>query len=503
MNRRDTIKYLSTGCVITTINPLGVNRIINIDGRQEHHYASLIVGVHHPFAVPDNQKILFDWDYFAVGSGEKCAYLRLNDKIPQNYQEIRIRLTTAINIEKESKIEISIPTSEVVIGILDLKHSPVFQISELIVDKELLSEVAQYGIRLKQISEGKPVYFVSENQSKAQCRILSPHLFFVGNKHQKPKAQFLERLYSLDSLQEFGWMEGCVLDGLWQIHNQTVSVVALDTIKNHLSLFLGEGFDSGKINSDIQFRNYKISSIEATLPLAIIANLYPNHPILDEAESFWHSRLKAHGGITDYSITAEGSYTIAYPMAVLSKVLNKPDLAKMALQQLRIREKLVDSGNNYLRYYPDKNTRTYKNWARGIAWYLLGIIRTISILKDSEDISDLKDEFVRASNFALNFQKADGLWNCFIDDQSTIADTSGSAGIAAAIASGINEGFLSEDLKKHIIRTWDGLIPHLTADGLLSGVAQSNSGGEELQRSNYRVISQMGMGLMGQLYAYL
>ncbi|WP_437206165.1 hypothetical protein [Planctomicrobium sp. SH664] len=41
----------------------------------------------------------------------------------------------------------------------------------------------------------------------------------------------------------------------------------------------------------------------------------------------------------------------------------------------------------------------------------------------------------------------------------------------------------------------------LTPDGFLQGASQSNKGGEDLQRSEYRVIYQMGMGLMAQLLA--
>lgn len=44
---------------------------------------------------------------------------------------------------------------------------------------------------------------------------------------------------------------------------------------------------------------------------------------------------------------------------------------------------------------------------------------------------------------------------------------------------------------------------YLTPDGMLTGVAQSNRGGISLQQSDYRVISQMGMGLMAQLAAAL
>ncbi len=500
MDRRETIKYLSAGCLVSVLDPLSVKGIINMAGsRKLKYHVPLVADLIHPFKVPDGSRIPFDWDFFAVGYSTKCAYLKINGIVPKKYDRIKIRLTTAIKIDDERQIEISVPTEEIVLGIMDLKYSPVLQITELDIDKKILPSVVRYGIRLKQLGGEQPVYFFSGVNSKRQ--ILLPHLFFDEERSEEPIKQFIDQLYSINSIQEFGWMEGCVLDGLWQIHTQKKSGAALDAIKTHLRLFFGEDFESGEVKLPERERNYRISSIESTLPFAVIASLYPDHPVIKEAEDFWHSRMKSHGGIVDYSITAEGCYTVAYPMAVFSRVLKKPDFALMSLQQLRIRTKLVDSGNNYLRYYPDKNERTYKNWARGIAWYMLGIIRTISILKDTNETDDLRDEFIRVSNFVLDYQKSNGLWNCFIDDDSTIPDTSGSAGIAAAIATGISEGVLDGYLKNRFLQTWHGINSFLTRDGLLSGVAQSNSGGEKLQRSDYRVISQMGMGLMGQLYA--
>ena len=500
MNRREGLKYLSAGWMMAVLSPSVVCKGVYSEREQKVDYASLVVDYSPPAKVPEDRRIPFDWKFFAVGKNEQSAYLKLNESIPKKYEGIKIRLTTAVKIKDKQRLEISIPKAGILLGIIDLKHSPEYQISELDIDEKALPEIRKYGIRLRQISEGEPLFFVAGNDHASESSTLLPHLYFIDKKKHQLVEQFINRLYSLNSLQEFGWMEGCVLDGLWQIYDQRNSKKALETINAHLELFFGEDIDSLAIT--FKLKNYKISSIESTLPFAIIARLYPKHPVLKEVEDFWNSRIKAHGGITDYSITAEGCYTVAYPMAVFSRMLNRPDLAKMALQQLRIRKKLVDKGNNYLRYYPDNDTRTYKNWARGIAWYMLGLIRTISVLKDTEELGDLKEEFTRVSNFVLDFQKSDGLFNCYIDDESTTTDTSGSAGIAAAIATGIHEGLLNENLRNNILLTWKGLIPFLTPDGLLSGVAQSNSGGEELQRSEYRVISQMGMGLMGQLYAY-
>ncbi|MBC7927866.1 MAG: glycoside hydrolase family 88 protein, partial [Bryobacteraceae bacterium] len=82
-------------------------------------------------------------------------------------------------------------------------------------------------------------------------------------------------------------------------------------------------------------------------------------------------------------------------------------------------------------------------------------------------------------------------------------DTSGSAGIAAALAIGVREGWLDAKARSAAAKTLAGLRAHLTPDGFLGGVTQANKAGEGLQRGDYRVIYQMGVGIMGQLIAAL
>ncbi|MNY40924.1 hypothetical protein D3C86_1757020 [compost metagenome] len=45
------------------------------------------------------------------------------------------------------------------------------------------------------------------------------------------------------------------------------------------------------------------------------------------------------------------------------------------------------------------------------------------------------------------------------------------------------------------------LSAYFTPEGILHGAAQNNKGGEALQRSGYRVMSQMATGLAAQLEA--
>jgi hypothetical protein len=114
-----------------------------------------------------------------------------------------------------------------------------------------------------------------------------------------------------------------------------------------------------------------------------------------------------------------------------------------------------------------------------------GLIYTVRELGPEGDTEILKRQFILLAEETLSLQSPQsGLWSCFIDEPELAPDTSGSAGIAAAL------------------RAAEGLEPFISFDGLLSGVAQSNRGGEALQRSAYRVFSQMGSGLAAQLFGH-
>jgi rhamnogalacturonyl hydrolase YesR len=134
---------------------------------------------------------------------------------------------------------------------------------------------------------------------------------------------------------------------------------------------------------------------------------------------------------------------------------------------------------------------------------MIGLARTLEVARDRSDISDLVIHFQRLAAWVLSHQREDGLWSVVIDEPALTPDTAGSAGIAAALALGARNGWLDERARAAARHALVGLQRHLTPDGFLGGVSQSNKGGSELQRGDYRSIFQMGMGLMAQLMAAL
>jgi rhamnogalacturonyl hydrolase YesR len=104
----------------------------------------------------------------------------------------------------------------------------------------------------------------------------------------------------------------------------------------------------------------------------------------------------------------------------------------------------------------------------------------------------------------MKWQNRQGLWHCFIDQPETGVETSGSAGIAAALAAGARllpnpprAVRAARAAHRELLRR------HLVAGGFLGGASQANRDGERLQRSGYRVIAHYGAGLLAQLDAHV
>jgi rhamnogalacturonyl hydrolase YesR len=225
--------------------------------------------------------------------------------------------------------------------------------------------------------------------------------------------------------------------------------------------------------------------------------------VLNLAIDFCLKHNEAQGAVMDGNTTTEGVYIAGYPLAVMGRAHERDDLALLALLQLRARrDRNVQNGTIFQAVDADGKGRL-PNWARGVAWYLLGFARVLDVLNPGAQADDLYQEFQRAAEWAMKFQQADGLWRNFFDDLNSARDTSGSAGIATALALGARRGWLPDSARTAAASTCIGLEAHLTPDGFLGGVAQFNKGGEALQRANYRVMAPMAMGLAAQLRAEL
>lgn len=459
--------------------------------------------------IPDGKRIPFQWPVFFLPASteDKTTTLHFMD-MPASFTQLSLRLTVALDIREEKLIEVFLPQSGRLLGTIAIKYAYALQPFELQIPvKEALS-INREGVGLRMIKGEQPAWFFSNTtRTSLANKGLQPHL--LTSTPGKSLSGFYSNLFSLNSIQPFGWMEGCVMDGLYDLFQATGNKQALDALKSHVNLFFNKEKqlvyeDPGSTPAD-----GKIYGIEGTLPFAVMAKLEPGHPSVSLMNTYYLARKAESTTIQDKDLTTEGCYTVAYPLAVSAAKSGNKELALLAIEQLQKRQLKLASAEAIYQRIDTNGKRSFCNWGRGVTWYLLGIVRTLAELKQanqfsaSEAIADLEAEFKRAAQWALGHQNKDGLWYAYIDQPETGVDTSASAGIAAAMAIGIKHKYLPQAITKRINQTISSLHPYLTPDGFLTSVCQVNRGGEALQKNGYRVISQYASGMMAQLLAAL
>lgn len=449
----------------------------------------------------------FGWKAFAVGPAEGTStVLRgLGKDAPQVPEgaTCRLRLTNAIDVRNVHVIEIKTPGGKPV-GNFEVRFAALYQVQEMPLTAEQAGLILKEGAVLKMAPGSKPLFFFAPSAiaSPAPDALQLPHVLIATSSDTA--AQFEQRLYGLVMLQGFGWQCGCVSEGLLDLAEARGNDAALlRSLDRYLDMyFTADGiiFESPRSHA----MKDKVGGIEEPLPWATLARRRPGHPAIEVGRKFLASRAVAKDdGSQKRDFTTEGCYTAAYPTAMLSRVLKDPELAALALRHLEARKQVnVHEGDIYQRATTG-GERRLRNWARGVCWYYLGIVRTLSALEDADAAKAWQPEIQRVADLLIKHQRADGLWGNFIHDPKSAPDTSGSAGLAAALARAHAAGWLGDDARQAAQRTLEGLDAHLTPDGLLGGAAQSNKGGDELQKGSYRVLYQLGMGLKAQLMAAL
>jgi rhamnogalacturonyl hydrolase YesR len=444
----------------------------------------------------EGKRAPFGWELATVGDAKVPPLLLAWPELPVAESPTHFRIAVGLDERDEKTVEVFLPQSQRIIGTMELRFVSQFQVYQLPLTPSDVADLRREGLALR-LTRGSELEIFTGGANLPAA--LSPHLLVPGTA--KPMEEFLARMNSLACVQMFGWMEGCVLDGLIDLSELTAHAGMRDMAQQHLALF----FRDGKLIHENPFSvpsDGRIFSIEESLPFAALARLEPQNPMLQLPLVDWPKRRRPNGSIQDGPhLTSEAAYTVAWPMALIAKTQGSEALMQDALYQVRLRQAKFFDGREFWRVVTESGNKINRNWARGIAWQILGLTRTLTVAKERQDIGDLITHLQRFASWVIALQRPDGLWSVFAEDQKLTPDTAGSAGIAAALAIGARHGWLDERAMAAARATLKGLQAHLTPDGFLDGVSQSNKGGEDLQRSDYRSIYQMGMGLMAQLVA--
>lgn len=300
-----------------------------------------------------------------------------------------------------------------------------------------------------------------------------------------------------------GWMLGCAALGLWDSWAGTGEPLARMGLEQ-LWRGPGEGFPlverAGRLPHDTQ-------NLESYLPLAPLAlwqRIFPDPAIKEllwaQAQRMLHLLDQPRN-----QLTTEGAYTLAFPLAALARTLHQPEWSDLAVQEVLLRWRVLRLEEGIAQRRSLNSPQHWMvNWARGTAWLLLGTTRLLQELPSHHPaLPDLISQLQQIWPTLHSWQLDNGLWSVFTDQPLSLGETSGSAGIATALALAARRGWLPEEAGQAAHRCYLALEDHLEADGTLNGVSQHNPAGEEALQLGYRIRAAWGSGLFLQLHAAL
>lgn len=455
-----------------------------------------------PATLPPDRYVPFDWAVAELRAGGDGLPVRWPQPVAGR-RHATFRLTSATDVREACAVAVKTTVSGRVIGVLDVRFAMYLQPFELPIPAADLPAVLAEGLTLTLVAGSKPFWFFTAAASApAAPAAYLPHLL-VYEEHDT--AAWRQRLLSLESVQAFGWMQGCVWDGLHEM--RTYSPQAKRVLEQQLTLFFEH---NNLVYADLNNQKASgiINSVESILPFALLAQISPSHPYLQTAIAFCQAHANAAGVVADGTgadrlIKTEECYTVSYPLAVLAAILHRPELAELAIQTLWARVRRLDLSTGIYQRTTEQGLPVFGNWARGVAWYLLGLVKTLAQLPASAHTHALTAVLHQAVATVTAYQQPNGLWYCFLDQPATGYETSGTAGIAAALAYGRARGLLPNTVGEAAQKARSGLARYLTPDGYLTGTAQGNKGGLALQTEGFRVISPYTLGFLAHLDAYL
>ena len=144
-------------------------------------------------------------------------------------------------------------------------------------------------------------------------------------------------------------------------------------------------------------------------------------------------------------------------------------------------------------------------WARGVGWVAAGLARILEQLPDDHARrSDYEDIFSKMMTRLAAAQQDDGLWrpSVLAPASKPFKETSGTALISFALASGINQGILDrKEFFPVVERSWQALIDAIQPDGKLGWVQQIGEAPDNVSADDSQLYAVGGFLLIGtELY---
>jgi len=285
-------------------------------------------------------------------------------------------------------------------------------------------------------------------------------------------SRVVERTFKMDF--SWDWPGGVAFFGVAEAYEATGEKKYLQYIKDWADAELEDGLPPLTVNASavghILLTLYKETNDQKYIDCAILIADF----LLNDAKRFENDVLQHTVGGTKYQFPEQAwvdtMFMAGYFLLRIGHMLDREDYFNFGLKQYHGHERLLQDDITNLYYHGwdhiGQNHMSGIFWARGNSWAAYTMSRALELIEVQHPSYMIIADSLRDQLSALvRLQSETRLWHTIVDDPDSYLETSGSAGIAAAL---LTSGKL---YNKYIQRSIEGILDQIREDGSVMGVS--------------------------------
>jgi len=290
------------------------------------------------------------------------------------------------------------------------------------------------------------------------------------------------------------WTQGVGLYGFWKLYKHSSDKKYLDILLNYYDERLAEGLPAKNINT--------------MAPMLTLAFLYEHtgkkqylEVCLEWVEWIMKELPRTEEGgfqhITSDSINPQELWDDTLFMTVLflakmGDILDRREYIDEASYQFLIHIKFLADKHTGLWYhgwtFEERDNFAGAFWGRGNCWATIAIPEFIEMVDINRAIRKYLEQILTNQVKTLEeLQNPDGFWHTLIDDDTSYAEASATAGFAYGILKAVEMGILDEHYRDVGLKATKGIIDMIDDKGLVNQVSYGTPMGRE-SREFYKTI---------------
>ncbi|AFH64066.1 glycoside hydrolase family 88/105 protein [Paenibacillus caseinilyticus] len=326
-----------------------------------------------------------------------------------------------------------------------------------------------------------------------------PPLKFEEAHLRKVIDAVVERTFQMDF--NWDWPGGVAFYGVTEAYEATGEKKYMELLKTWVDEQLDDGLPKLSVNAvsigHSLLSLYKYTGEERYLQVATEMAEYLTHEAVRFADGIFQHTVNSETYNFPQQAWVDTMFMAGYFLVRIGGLLGRQDYLEDGIKQYHGHENFLQDPKTNLYYHGwDHIQQSHMSgiyWARGNSWAAITMARALEIIPVQHPSFMIIEGSLRDQLSALvRLQAEDGLWHTVLTDPESYTETSGSAGIAAAL---LSKGRL---YNKYVNKSIDGILGRLGEDGSVYGVSAGTAVMNDAQGYRevpYKRLQGWGQGL--------